>query len=116
VIGIFHSHPDHPAEPSGFDQDWALPYYRDVAGALALGMTRNTQPANYYGVPAVTLPLPRPAGALPVGVQVVGHENGDADVLAIALALARGGWSHPAHAGPGRPRGPRARPCGSGSG
>jgi proteasome lid subunit RPN8/RPN11 len=27
VIGIFHSHPDHPAEPSGFDRDWALPWY-----------------------------------------------------------------------------------------
>lgn len=59
----------------------------DRALALALGMTRNTQPANYFGVPAVTLPLPRPAGALPVGVQVVGYEHGDADVLAIALAL-----------------------------
>jgi proteasome lid subunit RPN8/RPN11 len=27
VIGIFHSHPDHVAEPSGFDRDWALPWY-----------------------------------------------------------------------------------------
>jgi proteasome lid subunit RPN8/RPN11 len=27
VIGIFHSHPDHPAQPSGFDRDWALPWY-----------------------------------------------------------------------------------------
>lgn len=27
VIGVFHSHPDHPAEPSGFDRDWALPWY-----------------------------------------------------------------------------------------
>ena len=27
VIGIFHSHPDHPAEPSGMDRDWALPWY-----------------------------------------------------------------------------------------
>lgn len=27
VIGIFHSHPDHPAEPSGFDREWALPWY-----------------------------------------------------------------------------------------
>lgn len=27
VVGIFHSHPDHPAEPSGFDRDWALPWY-----------------------------------------------------------------------------------------
>jgi proteasome lid subunit RPN8/RPN11 len=27
VIGIFHSHPDHPAEPSQFDLDHALPWY-----------------------------------------------------------------------------------------
>lgn len=27
VIGVFHSHPDHPAEPSGFDRDWAWPWY-----------------------------------------------------------------------------------------
>ncbi len=27
VIGIFHSHPDHVAVPSGFDRDWALPWY-----------------------------------------------------------------------------------------
>ena len=27
VVGIFHSHPDHAAEPSGFDRDWALPWY-----------------------------------------------------------------------------------------
>ena len=27
VIGIFHSHPDHVAEPSNMDRDWALPWY-----------------------------------------------------------------------------------------
>ncbi|KPK90536.1 MAG: hypothetical protein AMJ88_15895 [Anaerolineae bacterium SM23_ 63] len=27
VIGVFHSHPDHPAEPSEFDRQWALPWY-----------------------------------------------------------------------------------------
>ena len=27
VIGIFHSHPDHPNRPSDFDRDWALPWY-----------------------------------------------------------------------------------------
>jgi proteasome lid subunit RPN8/RPN11 len=37
VIGIFHSHPDHPAEPSGFDQDWALPWYSYVITTVAQG-------------------------------------------------------------------------------
>ncbi len=27
VIGFFHSHPDHPAQPSAFDLDWAWPWY-----------------------------------------------------------------------------------------
>jgi proteasome lid subunit RPN8/RPN11 len=27
LIGIFHSHPDHPPEPSAFDREWALPWY-----------------------------------------------------------------------------------------
>lgn len=27
IIGIFHSHPDHPAQPSDFDRDRALPWY-----------------------------------------------------------------------------------------
>jgi proteasome lid subunit RPN8/RPN11 len=27
IIGIFHSHPDHPAQPSEFDRGRALPWY-----------------------------------------------------------------------------------------
>jgi proteasome lid subunit RPN8/RPN11 len=27
VIGVFHSHPDHPAEPSEFDRQLALPWF-----------------------------------------------------------------------------------------
>ena len=27
VIGFYHSHPDHPAVPSGFDQEHAWPWY-----------------------------------------------------------------------------------------
>ena len=30
VIGIFHSHPDHVAEPSNMDRDWALPWFSYV--------------------------------------------------------------------------------------
>jgi len=25
IIGVFHSHPDHPNSPSEFDREWALP-------------------------------------------------------------------------------------------
>jgi proteasome lid subunit RPN8/RPN11 len=27
VLGVFHSHPDHPNRPSEFDREWALPWY-----------------------------------------------------------------------------------------
>lgn len=27
VIGVFHSHPDHPDRPSEFDRQWALPWF-----------------------------------------------------------------------------------------
>ncbi len=27
LIGIFHSHPDHPSRPSEFDREWAQPFF-----------------------------------------------------------------------------------------
>ncbi len=27
VLGVFHSHPDHPNRPSEFDRDWAMPWF-----------------------------------------------------------------------------------------
>lgn len=26
IIGVFHSHPDHPNQPSEFDREWAMPW------------------------------------------------------------------------------------------
>jgi proteasome lid subunit RPN8/RPN11 len=37
VLGFYHSHPDHPAEPSGFDQDHALPFYSYIITAVEKG-------------------------------------------------------------------------------
>ena len=37
VIGIFHSHPDHPARPSAFDRDWALPWYAYLITSVEKG-------------------------------------------------------------------------------
>jgi len=37
VIGIFHSHPDHPNLPSTFDQDWALPWYSYIITSVLAG-------------------------------------------------------------------------------
>jgi len=30
IIGFYHSHPDHPSAPSGYDKDHALPFYSYV--------------------------------------------------------------------------------------
>jgi proteasome lid subunit RPN8/RPN11 len=27
VIGVFHSHPDNPNQPSEFDREWAMPWF-----------------------------------------------------------------------------------------
>lgn len=27
VLGVFHSHPDHPNRPSEFDLEWAMPWF-----------------------------------------------------------------------------------------
>ncbi len=37
VIGVFHSHPDHPNRPSEFDREWALPWYAYVITAVESG-------------------------------------------------------------------------------
>ncbi len=37
VIGVFHSHPDHPNRPSAFDREWALPWYSYVITAVEAG-------------------------------------------------------------------------------
>jgi proteasome lid subunit RPN8/RPN11 len=37
VIGIFHSHPDHPSRPSEFDREWALPWYAYIITSVQAG-------------------------------------------------------------------------------
>ena len=43
IVGVFHSHPDHPARASEFDTQWALPVYSylitQVQAARALEST-----------------------------------------------------------------------------
>ncbi|HET8791893.1 MAG TPA: amidase, partial [Modicisalibacter sp.] len=55
----------------------------------ALSMTRNTQPANYLGLCAATIPLPREAGKLPIGYQIMASGGSDARLLAISILLER---------------------------
>ena len=37
VIGVFHSHPDHPAQPSDFDLEWALPNFSYIITSVCDG-------------------------------------------------------------------------------
>jgi proteasome lid subunit RPN8/RPN11 len=37
VLGIYHSHPDHPAYPSQYDLDHALPFYSYLIVAVEQG-------------------------------------------------------------------------------
>jgi proteasome lid subunit RPN8/RPN11 len=43
LLGFYHSHPDHPARPSGYDRDNAVPFYSyiivSVEKALASALT-----------------------------------------------------------------------------
>jgi len=43
VVGVFHSHPDHPAEPSGFDREQALPWYTYVITSVMGGQAGETR-------------------------------------------------------------------------
>ncbi len=53
-------------------------YYERVGG---------TSVFNFYDLPALSLPIAQPAGALPAGLMVVGRRGRDRDLLAIGAAL-----------------------------
>lgn len=48
---------------------------------------RNPSVFNFYDLPAVSLPLPRAAGQLPVGLMLVGQRHADRALLAVAAAV-----------------------------
>jgi proteasome lid subunit RPN8/RPN11 len=43
IIGIFHSHPDHPAEPSAFDLEWSLPWYSYLITSVQAGAAASSR-------------------------------------------------------------------------
>ena len=48
---------------------------------------RNTSIFNFYDLPALSLPAPRAAAELPVGIMLVGQRMQDRQLLAIAAAI-----------------------------
>jgi len=43
VLGVFHSHPDHPPTPSKFDLEWAVPWYIYLITAVRQGIAEQTR-------------------------------------------------------------------------
>jgi proteasome lid subunit RPN8/RPN11 len=37
LIGVFHSHPDHPNRPSEYDRDWAQPFFSYIITTVNAG-------------------------------------------------------------------------------
>ena len=37
LLGVFHSHPDHPNAPSEYDRDWAQPFFSYVITSVQRG-------------------------------------------------------------------------------
>lgn len=43
IVGTYHSHPDHPAQPSEYDRHHAWPVYRYLIVAVAKGVAGDTR-------------------------------------------------------------------------
>ncbi len=37
LLGVFHSHPDHPNQPSEFDREWAMPWFSYLISSVQAG-------------------------------------------------------------------------------
>lgn len=42
ILGFYHSHPDHPTQPSEFDREHALPWYSYIVVGVAGGEPQET--------------------------------------------------------------------------
>jgi len=43
ILGIFHSHPDHPSQPSEYDREFALPWYSYLITSVINGSAERSQ-------------------------------------------------------------------------
>jgi proteasome lid subunit RPN8/RPN11 len=43
VVGVFHSHPDHPNQPSEFDREWAMPWFSYVITTVQAGQASGSR-------------------------------------------------------------------------
>ena len=47
LLGVFHSHPDHPNHPSEFDREWAMPWFSYVITSVQAGRRRAAAPGGW---------------------------------------------------------------------
>jgi proteasome lid subunit RPN8/RPN11 len=43
ILGVFHSHPDHPNQPSEFDREWAMPWLSYVITSVQSGQAAGSK-------------------------------------------------------------------------
>jgi proteasome lid subunit RPN8/RPN11 len=43
IIGVFHSHPDHPNQPSEFDREYAIPWYSYLITSIKSGKSSGSR-------------------------------------------------------------------------
>jgi proteasome lid subunit RPN8/RPN11 len=43
IIGVFHSHPDHPNRPSDFDKEWAMPWFSYIITSVQKGKSSGSR-------------------------------------------------------------------------
>lgn len=43
LLGVFHSHPDHPNRPSEFDRDWAIPWFSYIITSVQAGQAAGSR-------------------------------------------------------------------------
>jgi proteasome lid subunit RPN8/RPN11 len=43
ILGVFHSHPDHPNRPSEFDREWAMPWLSYVITSVQSGQAAGSR-------------------------------------------------------------------------
>jgi proteasome lid subunit RPN8/RPN11 len=43
VLGVFHSHPDHPNRPSEFDREWAMPWFSYLITSVQSGQAAGSR-------------------------------------------------------------------------
>jgi aspartyl-tRNA(Asn)/glutamyl-tRNA(Gln) amidotransferase subunit A len=74
--------PATPCTAPRIDDPWIVIDGKCVPARADLGI--HTQPISFAGLPSLAVPLCRAAGALPIGLQLIGRRGGEAELLRAA--------------------------------